>query len=358
MTRIVKIDPINPDLKLIAEVAEVLRNGGLCAFPTETVYGLGADGLNPESVVKIFKVKRRPMDNPLILHVSSHNMFEDVIYQAPEIAYRIIRKLWPGPLTVLVRKSDKVPKEVTAGLPTVAVRCPAHPIALNLIDSLGRPIAAPSANVSGKPSPTRAEHVIEDLMGLIDVIVDGGETFFGIESTIIDLTTDPPTLLRPGPVAPEDLKRVVGIDVVIPSVAKGYSEAEVALSPGIKYKHYSPSTPLILLELTNYRDLDMLVKSIINEASNLRSKGFNIAIIGTNETVEYYIRGGFKVLNLGSRRNLYEVARNLYKVLREVDELGVDIALVEGFNDDEGLGIAIMNRLRKASTKRLVINLT
>ncbi|MEM1573243.1 MAG: L-threonylcarbamoyladenylate synthase [Candidatus Methanomethylicaceae archaeon] len=351
MTKIIKMDPINPDLNIINDIVNILRKGGLCAFPTETVYGLGADGFNSEAVIKIFKVKKRPLDNPLILHIDSQEMLEEVAIEIPNIAYEIVKKLWPGPLTILLKKSEKVPKEVTANLPNVAVRCPAHPIALSLIKNLERPIAAPSANISGKPSPTIAEYVIEDLMGLIDVIIDGGETFFGIESTIIDITKDPPILLRPGPITPEDIKRVLGIEVKIIPLAKGYSEAEVALSPGIKYKHYSPNTPLILIEPSN--DLNLLINTVIEKAKEFKNKGYKIAIIGTSETISYY--KDYKTINIGSRKNLYEIARNLYKILREIDELDVDIAIIEGFRDELGLEIAIMNRLRKASFQRIIL---
>lgn len=353
MTKIVRLDPLNPDLNVIKEVADIVRNGGLCAFPTETVYGLGADAFNPKAITKVYEVKGRPKDNPLILHIDSLKMFNELTSDVPEIAYMIASKLWPGPITLILKKSNLVPNEVTANLPTVAIRCPAHPIALKLISSLGRPVAAPSANISGKPSPTKAEHVIRDLMGLVDVIIDGGDTFFGIESTIIDLTVNPPVLLRPGPITPEDITRILGIEVIVPPVARGYEEAKVALSPGVKYRHYSPNTPLILIELDNYEDLVKLANIVLNKALELRIKGYNVAVVASSETLNHYRSKGFPVINLGSRNNLFEVAHNLFKALREVDELGVDIALVEGFNDNVGLGIAIMNRLRKAASERL-----
>jgi len=350
MTRVIKLDPLKPDKLLVNEVANILRAGGLAVFPTETVYGLGADAYNPEAVIKVFKVKGRPQDNPLILHVNSVEMLADVVSEVPHEAYELIERVWPGPLTIILRKSSKVPKEVTAGLPTVAVRCPAHPIALELIGSLGRPIAAPSANLSGNPSPTTAEHVIKDLMGLVDVIIDGGETFFGVESTILDLTTNPPTLLRPGPIGVEDLEKILKTEIYVPDFARGLLEAERALSPGLKYRHYSPNTPLILIELSNYSDLTRLASAIVRSANELSRRGMRVAILASTETSEFY--KGFKVLKLGSRRNLFEVAHNLFKALRDVDELGVDIALVEGF-EERGVGLAIMNRLRKACTYRI-----
>ncbi len=354
MTKLVRLDALRPDRTLVEEVASILRGGGLCAFPTETVYGLGADGYNPDAVVKIFNIKRRPPDNPLIMHVSSEEMFEDLTSDVPEIAYRLISLTWPGPLTLVVTKSERVPKEVSAGLPTVAVRCPGHPIPLELINVLGRPIAAPSANISGKPSPTNVNHVIEDLMGLVDVIVDGGETFFGVESTIVDVTTDPPTLLRPGPISVEDLIRITGTEVRIPPFAKGLSESDLALSPGVKYRHYSPNTTLYLIELDYYGDISRLANAVLRYADEFASNGLRVAVICSSETAEFYRVRGYDVVVLGSRNNLFEVAHNLFKVLRLCDSLGVHIAIAEGFNE-VGLGLAIMNRLRKAARYRLTL---
>lgn len=356
MTKVVRVNALKPDRGVIDEVANVLKSGGLCAFPTETVYGLGADGYNREAVMRIFKIKGRPPDNPLIMHISSREMLDELVIDVPEIAYRLIDFAWPGPLTLVLKKSAKVPKEVTAGLPTVAIRCPGHPVALDLINALGRPIAAPSANLSGRPSPTNAHHVIEDLMGLIDVIVDSGETFFGVESTIIDVTSDPPTLLRPGPVAVEDLIRVLGKEVKIPLFARGLSESEVSLSPGTKYRHYSPNTPLLLVELEDYRDVKALTTVVLSHANELTSKGLKVAIVASSETAEQYRTMGYDVLVLGSRSNLFEVAHNLFDVLRLCDSLKADIAVVEGFNE-VGLGLAIMNRLRKAAKYRVLTTL-
>ncbi len=357
MTRVVKLSPLRPEKEVVEEIANVLREGGLCAFPTETVYGLGADGYNTDAVSKIFSIKRRPFDNPLIMHVSSKEMFDELVSDVPEIAYRLINFAWPGPLTLVVKKSRKVPNEVTAGLPTVAVRCPGHPIPLDLINALGRPIAAPSANLSGKPSPTNAKHVMEDLMGLVDVIIDGGETFFGVESTILDVTSDPPTLLRPGPIAVEDLARVLGTEIRVPPFARGLSESEVSLSPGTKYRHYSPNTPLVLAELDDYTDLSRLVREVLDFVNELLSKGLKVAVIASAETADRYRGRGIDVVVLGSRHNLFEVAHNLFEVLRSCDSLGVDVAVVEGF-EEVGLGLAIMNRLRKAARRRLTPNVS
>ncbi|MEM2021675.1 MAG: L-threonylcarbamoyladenylate synthase, partial [Zestosphaera sp.] len=209
-TKVVKVDPLRPEHLIIAEAAEVLRKGGLVAFPTETVYGLGADVFNKVAVRKIFSVKGRPTDNPLIIHIGDPDNLNMVATGISPRTYDLIRKVWPGPITLVLRRGESVPPEVTAGLTTVAVRCPAHPTALSLIRTLGSPIAAPSANLSGRPSPTSARHVIEDLSGKIEFIIDGNDTFFGVESTIVNLTTEPPTLLRPGPVGVEDLEKLLG----------------------------------------------------------------------------------------------------------------------------------------------------
>lgn len=333
---------------MISEAVEVLREGGLVAFPTETVYGLGANSLNMSAVKRIYSVKGRPPDNPLILHISDFRELEVVAKDVPSFVYELASKVWPGPITFVLKKSDLVLPEVTAGLPTVAVRCPAHPVALALIKDLGSPIAAPSANLSGRPSPTTADHVIKDLSGKIEMILDGGDTFFGVESTIINLTTEPPVLLRPGPVSVEDLEKLTNLRILIPAFAKGLSEAGVALSPGTKYRHYSPQTKLILVEagqcFTQATYLEY-VKSLI---SKYLQKNLKIAIICSKETCSNY-RNSI-TLEIGSRNNLYEIAKNLFKKLREIDELKVDIAISESF-EEHGIGLAIMNRLRKASSE-------
>lgn len=346
MTKIVKINPLNIDDDAIRMCASVIKRGGTVVFPTETVYGLGADAFNPRAVLKIFEAKNRPPDNPLIVHIARFDQLYDVAVDVPEIAWRLIKRVWPGPLTIILRKKKGVPKEVTGGLDTVAVRMPAHPVALKLIEFSETSIAAPSANLSGRPSPTSAEHVIQDLYGRVDVIIDSGKTLFGVESTIINVLTDPPTLLRPGPITVEQIKSIIGIDVKIPVFAKGLGEAKEAISPGVKYRHYAPKTPLILVESNNYSDLSKLVSTIKKIALDYASKGMKVVILASRETVNSY--KGFNIIVLGSRNNLYEVARNLFESLRKLDELGVDIAIAEGF-EEKGLGLAIMNRLRKAS---------
>lgn len=351
LTRIVRLDPANIDINVIEMCANVIRSGGIVAFPTETVYGLGADAFNPRAVLKIFKAKNRPPDNPLIIHIASLDQLHSVAVDIPELAWKLIERVWPGPLTLILRRRRSVPREVTGGLDTVAVRMPAHPVALKLIELSRTPIAAPSANLSGTPSPTTAQHVIDDLYGRVDVIIDAGRTLFGVESTIINVLTDPPTLLRPGPITVEQIKSILGIDIRVPEFAKGIVESNVALSPGVKYKHYAPKTPIVLVELEDYTNIQRLALIVRRVALDHAKSGKRVVILASKETEKYY--KGFNVIVLGSRSNLYEVARNLFETLRKLDKLGVDIAVAEGY-ENKGLGLTIMNRLRKASGPNIV----
>lgn len=351
MTLVLKTDPVNPDPHILREAAGILKKGGIVAFPTETVYGLGAIVYNEEAVKKIFWAKMRPMDNPLIIHISSIDMLEEVAVNIPEKAYRLIERFWPGPLTLILPRNPQIPKIVTSGLDYVAVRMPAHPVALGLIREAGAPIAAPSANIAGKPSPTSAEHVIKDLYGRIDAVIDAGETIYGVESTIINILTQPPILLRPGAYAVEDIERVLGEKIHIPEFARGFKEAETALAPGMKYKHYAPSTPLILIE-TDESSIEDIVKTTRSIALNYVSEGKEVCIVASRETSSGYRDLNVRVLVIGSRSNLFEVARNLFKTLRELDELKCSIAIIEGF-EERGLGLAVMNRLRKAGEKKI-----
>ena len=347
LTRVAKVNPIQPERTLIAEAAEVIVKGGLVAFPTETVYGLGANAFNDDAVRKIFAVKNRPPDNPLIVHISDLEMIHRVALDVPEKAWKLIEKAWPGPLTVILKKRREVPKAVTGGLDTVAVRLPGHPVAIELIETADTPVAAPSANLSGRPSPITAEHVIKDLWGKIDMIIDGGETFFGVESTVVNVLHDPPVLLRPGPVGVEEIEAIIGEKIVVPEWARGYAEQTVPESPGMKYRHYSPVTPIILVEAYPGNREGMIRK--IKEIAKEEKKRRKIVVITSSENNRLYEEEGIRTVVIGSAKNLYEVARNLYRVLREIDELEVDIAISESF-DEKGIGLAIMNRLRKAST--------
>lgn len=348
MPRVLRVDPLRPDRGVLRTAAEILRAGGLVAFPTETVYGLGADAMNPAAVKRIFEVKGRPPDNPLIVHISSFEMLFEVAEDPGGDIVEKLKALWPGPFTAILRKRPSVPDITTAGLPLVAVRMPAHPTALGLIDELGRPIAAPSANRSGKPSPTAAEHVVEDLGDSVDLVIDGGETFFGVESTILDLTRDPPVLLRPGPIDPEALERVLGREILIPDFAKGLGEAEKALAPGMRYRHYAPDKKLILIE--GRAELGECLRRVIE---NLISRGSRPCIVGYDEYRWVASILGVEFISMGSHRNMYEVARNLFKALRAVDKTSADLCVAIGV-EERGLGLAIMNRLRKASGFNIV----
>jgi len=353
VTRVFKVDPLNPDQDVIRQVASILRSGGLVAFPTETVYGLGAAVFNEQAVRRVYNVKQRPFDNPLIIHISSLEMLYLVAEDISEREVKLIEKFWPGPLTLILPRNPRVPRVVSGGLDTVAVRMPAHPVALALIRELGEPIAAPSANLAGRPSPTSAEHVIQDLYGKIDAIVDGGVTLYGIESTIINARTNPPILLRPGAYPVEEIERVLGEKVAVPDYARGLGEATLALAPGMRYRHYAPETPLILVDPVSGR-IDTLVSKVLSTIMELRDMYSKICVVSSKETANAYRSlEGVSVIEIGSRWNIFEVTRNLFKTLRILDTLKCDIGLVEGF-EERGLGLAVMNRLRKASYKRIL----
>ncbi|ACB40667.1 L-threonylcarbamoyladenylate synthase [Pyrobaculum neutrophilum] len=335
--KILRTDPLRPDPQVVKTAAEVLRRGGIVAAPTETVYGLFADARSDAGCARVFKAKGRPPDNPLIVHVDSVEMATEVA-EVPAELYEVLKRVWPGPLTLVLKSKGVVSRCVTAGLETVAVRAPAHPVPLAIIRELGAPIAGPSANKAGRPSPTAAEHVVEDLGGEVDVVVDGGPTFFGVESTIIDVTKRPPLLLRPGPFTVEELERFFG-PIEVPPVARGLSEADVAVAPGMKYRHYAPDTPLVVVHF----DLSAA-------AAALRSRGLRVAVLcAVGKCAE-----ADAVLRLGD--DIYEVAKNLYGALRELDRLSVDVGLVPAV-EERGIGLAVMNRLRKAAGHREAFNL-
>jgi L-threonylcarbamoyladenylate synthase len=323
-TKILKIDPKKPEIVKIKYAAAVIRKGGLVAFPTETVYGLGADGLNTKAVRSIFKAKGRPQDNPLILHIADKKDIYWFGKDVPGSAERLVRKFWPGPLTIVVKKSKLVPKVVTAGLDTVGLRMPDSSIALALIRESGVPIAAPSANISGRPSPTSGMHVISDLDRRIDMIIDAGSTNIGVESTVLDLTTKPATILRPGGVTIEQLKRVLGKV----NVHKPCKNDAAAKSPGMKYRHYSPHAKIVLVE----GKADRAEQKIVELMKHCEKEKMRIGIIS------------------GEKLSQEALAKDLFRLFRNFDEKGVDIIIAEGV-EEKGLGLAIMNRLRKAAYK-------
>jgi len=347
-TIVFKVDPENPEEEKISVAAEAIRRGGIVAFPTETVYGLGVDALNQEAVKRMYEVKGRPPDNPTIVHIAEFNDVYKLAVDVPEVAEELMRRFWPGPLTIVLKASKIVPRVTTGGLETVGIRMPKHKVALALIRASKTPIAAPSANIAGKPSPTTAQHVIQDFYGSIDVILDAGPTKIGVESTVLDLTTKPPQILRPGGVTYEELKEVLG-EVIVHEVAKAKESVQLieARSPGMKYRHYAPKAELIVVEGETNRIVEE-IKKLIDEYSKMGKK---VGVMATDETIENYKAGIVK--SVGSRLDLSTIARNLFRILREFDDEGVEVILAEGV-PEEGLGLAIMNRLRKASGYKII----
>lgn len=347
-TLMLKADSENPDLDTIQTAAAIIRKGGLVAFPTETVYGLGADALNPVSITALFEAKKRPLDNPPIVHVANVVALDALVEEVPQKAQLLMKKLWPGPLTLIFKRSNNVPSLTVAGLDTIAIRIPNHKVALSLIRESQRPIAAPSANLAGKPSPTTAKHVFEDLNGRIDAIIDGGATHIGVESTVVDLSVDPPMLLRPGGTPFEELRKCLGNITLHPFVQ---AEQELSLqqirSPGMKHRHYAPRAELILVEGA----VEAVVGEIKRLSESYRHKGTKVGILATDQTQANYEAD--VVQSLGNRFNLASVAQNLFRSIRDVDALGVDVIIAEGV-PSEGLGLAVMNRLRKASAYKIV----
>ena len=340
-TQIYKIDSKAVDHQKMEEAAQLIRSGELVAFPTETVYGLGADALNPQASKKIYAAKGRPSDNPLIVHIAKFEDLEEIAKEVPQEAKKLADAFWPGPLTMIVNKNEKVPYETTGGMDTVAIRMPDHPAALELIRQSGCLIAAPSANTSGRPSPTLAEHVAEDLGGRIPLILDGGEVGIGIESTIIDLTEKIPMILRPGYITKEMLEAVIGTVQTDPGIIAADSTKKPK-APGMKYRHYAPKANLMLIDGAKCAVVDK-----INELTDaMHSEGKKVGIIGTDETVASY--RGDMVLSIGAREDEDAIARHLYKLLREFDEADVDVIYSESFATPR-IGQAIMNRLLKAA---------
>ena len=347
----------------ISEAAEILKQGGLVAFPTETVYGLGGNGLDKEAAKKIYAAKGRPSDNPLILHVSSIEEVIPLVKALPEKAKKLMEAFWPGPLTLVLPKSDIVPKESTGGLETVALRSPENALTLSLIRACGFPIAGPSANLSGRPSPTEAAHVLEDLGGRIEGILEDGAVGIGVESTIVDLSEDCPTLLRPGAITIEDLEEVLGEKVAIDPTLLGKSMAEgfTPKAPGMKYRHYAPKAEMILFKKKEEEENGLrsgqedIAKSILSygEKEFSVSPERKIWILCGEDTASLYEGDGrFTVKILGRREEPLSMTHNLFRLLRQADEEGVEMILGECYSE-EGVGFALMNRLKKAAGQRI-----
>lgn len=323
--------------------AKCLKDGGLVAFPTETVYGLGGNALNPDSSKKIYTAKGRPSDNPLIVHISDVKALETLCVDVCKEAYILADKFWPGPLTMVLNKSEIVPYETTGGLDTVAIRMPDHPVALELIEKAGGYIAAPSANVSGKPSPTKAEHVYNDMKGRIDYIVDGGEVGIGIESTIVDLTSSVPTILRPGYITKENLLQLLDNAEYDKAILEENAHKDMKpKAPGMKYKHYAPNGELTIVS----GSVQSVVDKINTLVENNIKCGYKTGVIATDETKVQYLCEN--IISLGTRKDKKTLSHNLYDALREFDKLDVQYIYSEDFGEDE-FGQAIMNRLLKAA---------
>ena len=345
-TEIVKIDEEQIDQEAIARAGEILKRGGLVAFPTETVYGLGGDALNENSSRLIYAAKGRPSDNPLIVHITNMEALKKIVTEIPPAARKLAERYWPGPLTMIFHKSSAVPLATTGGLDTVAVRMPSHKTARAMIDAAGGYIAAPSANRSGRPSPTVARYVIEDLDGLVDMIIDGGEVNIGLESTIIDLTGEVPTILRPGYVTQDMLTETLGLVDVDRTILDANSR-QAPKAPGMKYRHYAPKGNLSIVEGEPER-----VVSYINERiSALQKEGRKTGVIATDETVARY--HGDDIKSVGSRRDEEVIARHLFRILREFDDDNVEVMFTESF-ETAGIGQAIMNRLLKAAGHQVI----
>jgi L-threonylcarbamoyladenylate synthase len=348
MTEVIRVEPDNPDLAAIARAADCLRRGGLVAFPTETVYGLGAEALNVAAVRRIFEAKSRPAEDPLIVHVHDIHALDALTEDRPAAVEALAARFWPGPLTMVLRRSRAVPSEVTAGLETVAIRIPAHPIAFALISTAAIPVAAPSANLFSRPSPTRAAHVLEDLDGRIDLVIDGGSTTVGVESTVIDLTAPNPTILRPGAVTLEMLRTVLP-GVRLPD-ASGREPAGGMKSPGLLSRHYSPRAELTLYE----GPTRPVLERIIADATDAIARGRLAGVIAADEDELRAAPPALRIARLGPERDHQALAANLYNALRSLDTEGVDVILARAFADESGLGVAIHDRLRRAAAGRIV----
>ena len=379
--------------KDIEEAAQILKAGGLVAFPTETVYGLGGNGLDKEAARKIYAAKGRPSDNPLILHVSKMEEVYPLVESVPEKAKRLMESFWPGPLTLILKKSKIVPLESTGGLDTVAIRCPDNALTLELIERAGLPVAGPSANLSGSPSPTEASHVYHDLSGRIEGILDDGAVGIGVESTILDMSTDRPTLLRPGAITLEDLTEVLGekpeIDPTL--LGKKMEDGFIPKAPGMKYRHYAPKAEMVLFcsleekeseekeskkkeledktsekkrsedRISEGKESEYKVSKRIAEYLEEEGKGFpreKIAVFCAEETKHFYQemaeKEGIVLKVLGRRDEPLSMTHNLFRILRECDEEGIELILSEGYSE-EGIGFALMNRMKKAAGQKIIL---
>lgn len=343
-TRVLNIDEDNIDKSLIEVAASVIKSGGVVAFPTETVYGLGANAVDSIAIKNIFKAKGRPSDNPLIVHIGDYSWLEKLVQDVPVVAKKLMDAFWPGALTIIMKKKACIPYETTAGLDTVGIRYPSNKVAIEFIKACGVAIAAPSANISGKPSATRGEHVIGDLNGKVDCIIVSNDSHIGLESTVIDVTSKIPVILRPGAVTKEQIFEVIGEVILDKGINEGLRDGEIPKAPGMKYKHYAPNGQVIIIK----GDLEKVVERIKKDAAYYVECGKKVGILATKQTKDEYNLNGVEVNVLGDRDNEETLASGLFGDLREFDKKNIDIILAEAVVT-KGIGLAVMNRLMKAA---------
>lgn len=340
-TKVKFIKNIEEDKKYLEEAAKIIREGGIGAFPTETVYGLGANALDGEAVKKIFLAKGRPQDNPLIIHIANKKDVEKYAYDIPKYAKELIDKFWPGPLTIILKKKDIISEITSAGLDTVGIRMPKDDIALKLIELAKVPIAAPSANISGRPSPTDMERCEEDLKGRVNFIIGAKKSEIGVESTIVDATGEHLCILRPGGITLEMLREIDKEAYIDKAILTSLDKDIKPKAPGMKYKHYAPKAKVKMVQ----GPINKMVEKIKEMVHNYIDEDLKVGIMATDETLSMYEEGIVK--SLGTRKDLTSVTKNLFEMLRSFDDLGVDIIITESF-EEKDLGVAIMNRLKKS----------
>lgn len=341
-TKVVMLDENKIDECVIREAGEVIRSGGLVVFPTETVYGLGANALDPKAVKKIFEAKGRPQDNPLIVHIADIDEIKPLVLEIPDVAQKFMEKFWPGPMTIILPKASIIPNITSASLPCVGIRMPSNNIARELIRESKVPIAAPSANISGRPSPTDVQRCIEDLSGKVDYIIGGEMCDIGLESTVIDCTTQPTCVLRPGGITLEMLKEVDKDAYIDPAIMQKPEKDLKPKAPGMKYRHYAPKAAVKIVQ----GDLKKTIEKINKIVQNYIDENKVVGIMATDETMEYYSKG--TVISLGSRENMISVSQSLFETLRKFDDEKVDVIISEAF-EEKGVGVAVMNRLKKSA---------
>lgn len=348
-TQQITVDKDNPQPERIAQAAAIIQRGGLVAFPTETVYGLGANALDAQAIRRIYSAKQRPASDPVIAHIAHVNELQRLAVEIPDAAYQLAEAFWPGPLTLVLVRGSHVPPEIATGLATVAVRMPSHPVAHALIAAAGVPIAAPSANTFTRPSATTAAHVLEDLNNHVDIVLDGGAATIGIESTVIDMTQDNPVILRPGGLTVDRLREVLPEIVQMDSSKLSQLDNEPSSSPGMMIKHYSPRAEVILFDGGDTRRVLAAMRQTAHELADAHKR---VGILTTNEEADQFTDTGARIISMGSRRNYEQIAHVLFGAMRALDNQKVDKILVRAYERD-GLGLAIWDRLLRSAEGRV-----